>query len=486
MNDSPITATAGPIPERDRLVTLDLLRGFALFGIFMVNMQVFTMVFAEFINPTVYKNGAVVDVLAWGFVKAFFEYKFISLFSVLFGAGMVVQMTRAQAKGRPFVPTYLRRMAVLAVIGLLHGFLLWYGDILFVYSVVGTVLLLARKWRPRTLLITAGAIIGFFFAIQLTIGAIVFAVMGGVTDGDEADHQPVTEVLQEQQPVETPSGNVLAEPPAEAPEQAGPADVEPQPQPWSEKNPFLARRFPWMAAMFDAGFDVTSERWVTAETAAYKEGPFTDATAFRALTYLLAVVVSSLGYGWRVLATFLIGAALMKLRIFDASAGTWHRRLFFVGLGLGVPAELANVWLTYLGATGGGTALALLGATLHEPGSLLMCLGFVGAAGMIVSAGAVPRLVRAISAVGRLALSNYLLQTVVATFLMYHWGLGYFGDVPRAWQPVLVLAIYLLQIPLSILWLRYFTIGPMEWIWRSLTYNKRQPMRRKRSERTQN
>jgi uncharacterized protein len=71
------------------------------------------------------------------------------------------------------------------------------------------------------------------------------------------------------------------------------------------------------------------------------------------------------------------------------------------------------------------------------------------------------------------------MQTVVATFLMYHWGLGYFGEVPRPWQIGLVLAIYALQIPFSILWLRFFTIGPMEWIWRSLTYWKRQPIVRR-------
>jgi len=80
--------------------------------------------------------------------------------------------------------------------------------------------------------------------------------------------------------------------------------------------------------------------------------------------------------------------------------------------------------------------------------------------------------------VGRLALSNYLSQTLVTTFLMYWWGLGYFGDVPRPWQIALVLVIYAVQIPLSVLWLRFYTIGPMEWIWRSLTYYSRQPMRR--------
>ena len=121
MTDAPDTTSAGPVPENQRLGTLDLLRGFALLGIFMVNMQFFTMFFGEFIRPAVYGGGPVIDVLAWGFVKAFFEYKFISLFSLLFGAGMVMQMNRARAQGRPFIPTYLRRMAVLAVIGLVHG-----------------------------------------------------------------------------------------------------------------------------------------------------------------------------------------------------------------------------------------------------------------------------------------------------------------------------------------------------------------------------
>ena len=106
-------------------------------------------------------------------------------------------------------------------------------------------------------------------------------------------------------------------------------------------------------------------------------------------------------------------------------------------------------------------------------------LGWIGLVMLVCRRQSLRRWTRPLAAVGRTALSNYLLQTVVATFLMYSWGLGYFGDVPRPWQIALVLAIYALQIPLSILWLRFFTIGPMEWIWRSLTYRKRQPMRRR-------
>ena len=485
MTDVPDTTSAGPVPESQRLGMLDLLRGFALLGIFMVNMQFFTMVFSAFMKPDVFGDAPWTDVLAWGFVKTFFEYKFISLFSVLFGAGMVVQMTRAKAKGRPFVPTYLRRMVVLALIGLIHGFLLWYGDILFIYSIVGTALLVARNWRPRTMFITAGSIIAFFFIAQLTIGLILYARIGGFHADTDADSRAETVAAADQ---DEPPFDPLADAadPDPEPSSSDPADPddptnaeeEPESPPWSEENPELAQRFPWLAAMRDSGFNVLSEGWVTAETAAYKEGPYSSALAFRSLTYVILVLFSAVSYGWRVLATFLIGAALMKLGFFAVSAGRWHRRLFFIGMGFGIPAELAHTVLIYAGA-GKRVDLAMLGATLHEPGSLAVCLGLVGAAGMIISSGTLPKLVRAISAVGRLALSNYLLQTVMATFLMYSWGLGYFGEVPRPWQVALVLVIYALQIPLSVLWLRFFTIGPMEWIWRSLTYNKRQPMRRR-------
>ena len=380
MTSTPATATAGPVPESERLGTLDLLRGFALLGIFMVNMQFFTMVFSAFMKPGIFGDVPMTDVLAWGFVKTFFEYKFISLFSVLFGAGMVVQMTRAKAKGRPFVPTYLRRMIVLALIGLCHGFLLWYGDILFVYSLVGTALLVARNWRPRTLFITAGSIIAFFFVAQLTIGLVVYVSMGGFDTDADTPQQTVAAAVQDEPPVDLPAD---ASDPAPEPDSSkmgdpndpdDPTSEDDEPEPvWSEENPDLAERFPWLAAMRDSGFNIVSEGWVTAETAAYKEGPYSSALAFRSFTYAILVVFAVFTYGWRVLATFLIGAALMKLGVFAASAGRWHRRLFFFGMGFGIPAELANAVLIYLGA-GERVDLQMLGATLHEPGSLAVCI----------------------------------------------------------------------------------------------------------------
>ena len=230
--------------------------------------------------------------------------------------------------------------------------------------------------------------------------------------------------------------------------------------------------------MIDAEFDLTSEAWRDAETAAYKEGPWTDALGFRSFIYLLALGMTVFSYGWRVLAMFFIGASLMKLDFFATERRAWHRRFCLVGLGVGLPLELANAWLTYVATPAERVDLAFAGAAGHELGSVFVCLGLVGAAALVVAGGGVRPIVTGLACTGRLALSNYLLQTIVATGLMYWWGLGWFGDVSRVQQIGLVVAIFIAQTLASVLWLRMFRIGPLEWIWRSLTYLKRQPFRR--------
>ena len=201
----------GPVKERERIVALDVLRGFALLGIFMVNMQFFAMPFGELISPDFYDGASIGDVLAWGFVKAFFEYKFISLFSLLFGAGLIIQMTRAEARGRRFVPLYLRRLLVLAVIGLVHGFGLWYGDILFVYACAGLVVFLCRRWRPKTMLIIAGAIVGFFSGVQLlaAVGIFIWSVWFSGGESATAEEAAVAEVAEPSTATPVPDGSLV-------------------------------------------------------------------------------------------------------------------------------------------------------------------------------------------------------------------------------------------------------------------------------------
>jgi uncharacterized protein len=229
--------------------------------------------------------------------------------------------------------------------------------------------------------------------------------------------------------------------------------------------------------MCETRFDASHPRWQQAETRAYRHGPFGEALAFRAVTWLLLLTSAAVTWAWRVLGLFLIGAGLMKLAFFHPDRRAWHRRLAVVGIGVGLPLELLAAWLMWSG--GFEFDWSLLAATpLHEAGSALLCGGYAGLIALAVPSGALGPLTKPLAGVGRMALTNYLAQTVVATAIMYWWGLGLFGNVTRVQQIGLVAAIFTVQMIFSTLWLRFFRFGPMEWLWRSVTYGNVQPMGR--------
>src|SRR5262245_483675 len=181
----PVAAT--PVGESERLVTLDVLRGFALLGVCVVNMQFFTMPFAAALHDESLAQASWASQLSWGVMKVFFESKSISLFSLLFGMGLVLQMMRAEAAGRAFVPLYLRRSAVLFLIGAVHALFFWYGDILLIYSLIGLWLLLLRRWSPRSLLIAAAGC--------MVVGTLLFllTVAGGILTESMNEDEPVAD-----------------------------------------------------------------------------------------------------------------------------------------------------------------------------------------------------------------------------------------------------------------------------------------------------
>lgn len=430
--------TLGPVAEQERILALDALRGFALLGIFMVNMNFFAMPFASMIGGEELATAPLAEQLAWGFVFVLFTYKFISLFSLMFGMGLVVTLARAEAAQRPFVPVYLRRLAVLALIGLAHALLFWYGDILFIYAVLGLVLLLCRKLSPKALLGTGAALIAL--SVVLNLGFTGMMVAGT----------------------------------AFAPEQAEAPAVE-EAAPGAHEEPQQGDAARGIEAMLAAGFDMFHPVWIEAETRAYREGPFSDAFAFRAVSFLIALAAAVFSYGWRVLGLFLIGAALMKLSFFGPERRGWHVRLAVWGIGVGLPMQILGAVVIHLG--GHDLNLHMMaGGLLHEVGSVGATFGYAGLVALVVSSGLLRSVVRALAGVGRMALSNYLLQTLMATALMYWWGLGWFGQVSRVEQIGLVAILFIAQVVFSALWLRAFRFGPFEWLWRVLTYGRLQPL----------
>ena len=383
------TTTSKALP---RLISMDAMRGFAIFGIFMVNIQIMAMPFEWALNPH-YSEGP--DVWAWAVTRTLFESNFVAIFSMLFGAGLILQMESAARKGVAFGPLYLRRLVVLMFMGLLHGTLLFLGDILLLYSVLGLVLFLCRKLEAKTLLIVG--------AIPLLIALVGAFLLDGMGDWQNPDDE-----IQAQLRVQT-------------------------------------------------------------------EGTITELLTRRAVGFGFWMILSSLWFNWRVLSMLFLGAALMKLDFFEERRATWHKRAALLGLTLGLGIEALTTWAAWEELPGLTSRFL---ASFHEVSSLGLAFGYMGGIALLVHSNTLSWLTQGASAVGRLSLSNYILQSVVANLLFTFIGLAWFGERTR-WELMgIVCVTYTVQIVLSTIWLRYFHMGPLEWVWRSATYLHVQPFRR--------
>ena len=375
-----------------RLISMDAMRGFAIFGIFMVNIQEMGMPFEWTMNPH-YLEGA--DVWAWAATRTLFESNFVAIFSMLFGAGLILQMNSAMKKGVAFGPLYLRRLAVLMIMGILHGTLLFLGDILLLYSVLGFVLFLFRKLEAKTLLI-----IGALPLLIALAGAFLLDGMGDLQTPDEE---------------------------------------------------------------------------IQTQLRVRNEGTISELLTRRAIGFGGWMILSSLWFNWRVLSMLFLGAALFKLDFFEERRASWHKRAALLGLTFGLGLEALTTWAAWEEISG---ILSPLLASLHELSSLGLALGYMGGIALLVHSNTLSWLIRGVSAVGRASLSNYILQSVIANLLFTFIGLAWFGERTR-WELMgIVCVTYTAQIVISVIWLRFFQMGPLEWIWRSVTYLRRQPFSR--------
>ncbi|MFV9506886.1 MAG: DUF418 domain-containing protein [Oscillochloridaceae bacterium umkhey_bin13] len=413
-----MASTPAPVTATERIATLDILRAFALLGIITVNMYMFSHPFQNYLLPAS-SPLPWYDQLATWFVHMFTEGKFYPLFSLLFGLGFALQLERAQARGGSFVPLYLRRLLVLLSFGLIHAYLIWIGDILTIYALLGGFLLLfARVKQPRTLLIWAAV---FWTILQL--GS--FALAGLIE--------------------------------------------------WGRTIPEAAVQIEASFEQQNAIFAAERERALVA----YGSGNFAEVTAQRARD-LQTVWTGSIAMVPMIMTMFLIGAYLGRQGVFrDLEAHRpLFRRLAIWGFAIGLPANLiATVMFTQVGRTEIGWSLAIANFFLSL-GGLSQSLGYLGAVTLLSQRAPWDRYLARLAPVGQMGLTNYLLQSIIATLIFYGYGLGFFNQVGVAAGLLLAVTIYALQIPLSHWWMARFRYGPAEWLWRSLTYLRPQPMRR--------
>ena len=398
-------------PVKKRYIILDALRGFALLGICLANYPEFSLY--SFLSA---EDAAALQTpgldRALRYLLAFFvDGKFYTIFSLLFGIGFSIILEHALAEGGQGLKVFYRRMLCLLAIGLVHLWLLWSGDILALYAVLGMLLPLWRKCSDRGLLRWAGA----FLLLPVAVDAVV----------ELAQLRP-----------------------------AG-----------------------WF---HDKQWEICARYGITEENFAYW---LRDSDDYKGMLQFLhqggfermTEFIDGNRY-FRVMGLFLLGYWAGKQKFFARMEEfrPLLRRIVQRGFALGLPVSLAYAWSSVNGHPCGLTAHTACYTLSVFP------MGFAYVAGLclLYLRSRDARLWRALAAPGRMALTNYLSQTVFGILVFYGVGLGLGADMSLSFVLPVALGVYLFEMAFSALWMRYFRFGPVEWVWRMLTYGQYLPLRK--------
>lgn len=585
----------GPVTSAERIQALDVVRGFALFGIFMMNVEYFN-------RPTMDIGGGMqpglsgIDWFATWFVDFFVQGKFWTIFSMLFGMGFAVMLSRAELAGRSFLVPYLRRILGLATFGAAHYIFLWSGDILFSYAIGAGALLifLFGKWKPimasAIVLAALAAIPGFGFlgiyaGVLLYVGllstyvraerrvqvfkqdlplfsfalvalgvigliaAVILALIPGIPDDPHIsvtvlstlfliagaasakyyepaelrsvrmaasihvlsflmmiiggtfmylmppdDETVALEVVAAPGPELTASEVLLTqsleaktdEPKTELVAESGATDdlasgselTAVAESDESAKSPEKTE------AERKAEKKAEREKRIAQQVALMEEeervlstGGYWQTVEFRARTFADKMAVDG-GFSSILLAMFLIGAWFVQSGVMkDTKAHLpLFRKMAFYGLPVGIGLGLVGGLITTTHDPYDMHDGFQLAMGLRMLGNLPASLGYLGVVVLMLHSNTVFSKISLLAPAGRMALTNYLLQSFVSTFIFYGYGLGHWG-LPRAWQLVYVMVFFGLQVLFSHWWLKHYRYGPFEWFWRGFTYRETPAMR---------
>ena len=386
-----------------RIKSLDVLRGVGVLGMLAIHIQLFAFPSLARWNPTAYGDFSGLNWWAWLLVAILADGKFITIFAMLLGVSIVMM---ASDRGDPALPAWhahMRRMSVLLVIGLLHAYFVWYGDMLVPLALSGTVAFFARRLSPPKLLVLG--VLSFATASVLSL-----ALTWSTARSDPA---------------------ALA-----------------------------AWRAEWTPTPASVALEVAEYRGGWSEQMAHRVPAALETQTVDFVTRLL----------WQMTGLMLMGMALFKLGVLSAiRSRAFYLRLGILGFGLGTLLISLGLWRS---AVTGWDLLdfVLISQQLHYWGNLFVALGWTALVMLLCQRGWP---MSAMANVGRMALTNYLLQSVICTTIFYGHGFGLFGYVDRVGQLAIVVGIWTFQLIASTVWLRYFAVGPVEWLTRWLVFRRR-------------
>jgi uncharacterized protein len=401
-----------------RINGLDVTRGFAVMGILAMNIVAFSMPENAYINPRVWGGDTGIDLFTWAANFVLFDSKMRGLFSIMFGASTLLVIQSAAAAARNPARAHYARMAVLAVFGLIHFYLIWYGDILFLYAMMGMILYAFRDVGVKAL-----AIWGISLA---ALSSFVWSAgMGAMMLGASPD-----------------------------------------------ATPQLAQGY----ASFAAEFAPDSEKAL--EDIALHRSGFAEIAADQLSDSAVYPFIGLLLYGPETLGLMLIGMALFKSGLLR---GEWSldrlAKWRNICLSIGIAGNLLLLWWQLSADL---EPALVLGSTFgfSVPFDVMMSVGYAALAMGLAQRFATSGFIQRVGAAGRAAFTNYLGTSVLMTFIFYGWGLGQYGHWSRAEVYIPVVVAWAIMLLWSKPWLERHHYGPLEWLWRSLSRGQLQRMRK--------
>jgi uncharacterized protein len=433
-------AVAEPVAEGQRNRLLDALRGVALLGILLMNIPGFAM--PDYFSEAFRNDPSSVNFWVGEVVRVVFEGKMRALFGMIFGAGVILFVAKKERTGRPVTGLFYRRMFWLVVFGLIHAHLvLWVGDILYLYGICGMFVYLFRNVNPKYLVLGVPLVA----VLDFTTGTLFYRQI-------RADRIAYVEAKQAQE-----SGAALTDAQSAALAR------------WREIEQTL----------------IPSREDAKENTRKMKSGYADVASHVRKLAFEFETKLVPIAM-WDSVALMLLGMALYK---WGFLTGGWLNRAYwrtlFVGYGLGLPLVIFSAYHSYLHEPSLEAALARLEAEpvqwvglIYPFQRILLVLAHVSALVLLYKAGCFKGLFRCLEAVGQMAFTNYIMQSVICTLVFFGYGLNFYAELEYYQLYLFVLGVWAFQLAVSPVWLRFFLFGPLEWLWRSLTYWKIQPFLR--------
>ncbi len=397
-----------PVEKTNRIQSLDLLRGIAILGILIMNIQSFAMPSSAYNNPLAFGDLSGFNKITWILSHLFADQKFMSIFSILFGAGIILITEKKELLTGSSLKLHYTRNLILLLMGLLHAHLVWYGDILVAYALCSFIVYPLRKLSPRKLLITGLLIVSVPSFLN---GLFQFSL----------PFMPASELQ----------------------------DLRLD---WAPTNELIEQEITAFTDSISSQIKINSQQALFLET-----------------------FVFFIQFLWRAGGLMLVGMALYRWGVLSAERSrSFYLKSAFYSLIVGFPIVIYGIYMNF--AMNWDFQYSMFtGSQFNYWGSLFIAYGYISLIMVFAQSDNYDTIKKRLASIGQMALTNYIMHSFIGVLIFFGIGFGLFGKIDRSLQILFVGIIWIFQYLASEKWLNSYKFGPLEWVWRSLTYGKKQP-----------